>query len=123
MKQTDLPPTTAFHAKTADGVNAVGIGNLRVVISVHDGMWFAQGMEIDYAAQGSSDDDVKKAFEDGLAATIEQYLKAFGSLEKLLTPAHADAWQEFYQAKACQAYSQVSFHQLGFAKIEYLKAA
>ena len=83
----------AFHGKTNDGKNhVVGIGNLRAVIVQDNAHWFAQGLEIDYAAEGSSLDDVKKQFEDGLLATVEQHLKTYGGIEHLLCVAPSEAW-------------------------------
>ena len=126
-RQKRARPTVVLQATSVDGSKkAVGIKNLRVVISLHEGMWFAQGMEIDYAAQGESFARVKKAFERGLEATIGEHLKIFGNLGRLLQPAHEDAWKEFYQAQSCHEYSQLSIHassQTGFGQIEYLKAA
>ncbi len=82
----------AFHGKAKDGTNIVGIGNLRVVIIEDEGTWFAQGLEIDYAVQAKSLATVKKAFEDGLAATIHENLRIHGTIEALLKPAPPEVW-------------------------------
>ena len=50
-------------------------------------MWFAHGLEVDYAAQGSSFEDVQRNFDIGLTLTIDSYLKIYGSLERLLVVA------------------------------------
>jgi hypothetical protein len=74
-------------------------------------MHFAQGLEIDYAAQGASLDDVKKAFEIGLEATIQAHLKEFGTLENLVVPAPAEALIEFGSMITKPVYySQISVH-------------
>lgn len=104
----------------------VVIGNLRVMITHDDGSWFAQALEIDYAAQGTSLQDVKTRFEKGLAATIHEHLKIFGSINKLLQPAPPDVWVQLVQAvKTAKVYSQLSFHllplELPFGKIEYFE--
>jgi hypothetical protein len=113
---------TAFHGKTADGADVVGIGNLRVMITNDDGSWFAQGLEIDYAAQGESLDDAKRRFEQGLAATITEHLRVYGTIERLLQPAPREVWQEFLGPSAMvrAGYSQLSFHK--FEGIAYFKA-
>ena len=50
----------AIHAQDDDGNNhIVGLGNLRVAI-VQDGkFWFAQGLDLDYGAQGNTADEAK----------------------------------------------------------------
>lgn len=124
-------PTTAFHGVSSDGSHhIVGIGDLRVVI-VHDGedSWFAQGLEIDYAAQGSSEQDVKRKFEYGLEATVNQHLMINGTIEGLLKVAPPEVWKEFLgdpEGKK-KVYSQITSHvlqeQLPFDGINYLVAA
>src|SRR5579863_5371997 len=57
---------TAIHAKHSDGNrHIVGIGNLRVIIVPDGKLWFAQGLEIDYAVQGNSVEDAKRQLEAG----------------------------------------------------------
>ena len=51
--------TTAIHAK--DGNNhCVTLSALRVMLLEDSSGWFAQGLEIDYAASGATIDEVKK---------------------------------------------------------------
>lgn len=112
----------AIHAKS--GVtHLISIGNLRVMIINDDGSWFAHALEIDYAAQGSSIKTVKSRFERGLAATIDEHLKMYGSIDKLLKPAPEDVWVELVQAVEMGCfYSQISVHQikaLPFENIQY----
>jgi hypothetical protein len=105
--------------------HVVGIGNLRVKITHEDGAWFAQGLEIDYAAQGSSREDVKRRFEKGLLATIGEHLRIYGTIKKLLQPAAPEMWQELADASEAR-YSQVSIHfqapnALPFKGITYIE--
>jgi len=72
----------------------VGIGNLRVAIYHDDKYWVAQGLELDYVAQGVSLEDVRKQFEDGLAATIQQHLTMFGNILGMLVQAPREVWAE-----------------------------
>lgn len=127
----DSQSTTAFHGVSADGSHhIVGIGDLRVVIVPDgEGAWFAQGLEIDYAAQGSSEQDVKRKFEYGLEATVNQHLMINGTIEGLLKVAPPDVWKEFLgdpKGKK-KIYSQITSHvlqeQLPFDAINYLVAA
>lgn len=117
----------AIHAQDNTGTHhVVGIGNLRVIIVPEGNFWFAQGLEIDYAAQGTSKADVKKEFEDGLMATVEQHLRMYGTIEKVLKVAPPEVWNDFlYDPNAIRNfYSQVSHHQieaLPFTGIEYIE--
>jgi hypothetical protein len=108
-------PTIAFEEKSKDGCSIVGIGNLRVVIVQEEDSWFAQGLEIDYAAQGTDIKDVKKQFGDGLAATVREHLKIFGTIENLLKVAPQDVWKDMLLGVTGKryCYSQVSVHNLG----------
>ncbi len=111
--------TKAFHVSesTADGGSAhhVGVGDLKVMI-IHDeadGVWYAQGLEIDYLAQGSNLQAVKSAFEVGLKKTIQAHLKAYGDIVKLLKPAASDVWTDFLKHASCGSYAfnTASYHK------------
>jgi hypothetical protein len=93
----------------------VGIEHLHVMITHDDGSWFAQGMEVDYFTEGTSLKDVKKRFENGLEATVDLHLKAFGTAKKLFSPAPDEVWVEYLDSVAegkLFAYSQATFHTL-----------
>jgi hypothetical protein len=118
----------AVQVVSEDGsVHVVGIGNLRVVI-VQDGIhWFAQGLEIDFAEQGDSLENVKQNFETGLRLTIEQHCKINGHIRKLLKVAPSEVWKDVLQDPSADRkfYSQVSVHrvkELPFEGIQYLIA-
>jgi len=118
--------TIAIHKKIASK-DVVGIGNLRVMITNDDGSWFAQGLEIDYAAEGPSLAIVKKNFEQGLLATINNHLQAYGFINHLIHPAPQSVWIELVNAaKMKKVYSQVSVHgkiqgKFPFQQIEYFE--
>jgi len=128
-KVTKPAATSALHAHTEDGsTHAVLIGNLRVVLLEEHGSWFAQGLEIDYAAQGNSIESVKKNFEDGFAATVDQHIRIYGTIEKLLVAAPPEVWQDVLHAQCIRkSYSQITFHRgvnqkvLPFEGIDYLE--
>jgi hypothetical protein len=114
----ETPAECIMHGKSPDGsMHIVAIWSLKVVI-VNDGptTWFAQGLDIDYAAEGSSVEDAKKNFQNGLLATIHQHLKAYSNLSKMAKPAPTDVWQELYygpllgQKKQLKALSSISIH-------------
>lgn len=62
------------------------------MISEAEGGYVAQGMEIDYFSEGDSVEQAQTSFEQGLAAMIEEHLKLFGGIKKLLVPAPANEW-------------------------------
>lgn len=111
-KKTKTKAAVAIMGSALDGSHhVVGLGNIRVVLLPEDGYWFAQGLEIDYAVQGSSLEDAKKQFEDGLMATIDEHLKVFGSIEKILCVAPPDVWHDV-ATKGSKLYrlNHASFH-------------
>jgi len=116
--------TTAARVSVSDEeigfcVDGVVINNLRVLITEEEpGIWVAQGLEIDYVAQGRSDAEVKQRFQDGLRATINEQLIHCRSIKQLLVPARQDVFLEFATAiEGPVIYSQVSIH------VEPIKAA
>jgi len=109
------PPTTmAIHVQTKDGSeHLVGIAYLRVMLVEDDGSWFAQGLEIDYFAQGSSIEDTQRRFQDGLKETIDYHLKLYGTIEGVLRVAPQEVWDEFYGSHSGgqrKLYNHVSVH-------------
>lgn len=111
-KKAKRKAATAFHAKAEDGTNFVGIGDLRVIIVKDGDGWFAQGLEIDYAAEGNSLKNVQKRFQEGLRATAQEHLKAYGTIEGLLKVAPNDVWKEMLTNGKKFRHSQVSVCKL-----------
>lgn len=88
----------ALQLQGKDGLKTICLGNLHVLISHHDDSWLAQGLEIDYAIDGNSVDDVKKRFEEGLTLTIQSHLRVYGDIRTLLRVAPQPIWDKFYAA-------------------------
>ena len=113
-----MAKTTYTHKSGAEAAHetqgkhhVVGIGNLRVFILPDGPFWFAQGLEIDYGAQGDSIEDAKKNFEDGLEATIDLHLKIYGNIESILEPAPSGVLIEAARdLELLELYTQVSRH-------------
>ena len=109
--------TKAAHIKLSDGAQAVGIGNLTVLIVRDGNFWVAQGIEIDYAAHGSTVEEAKTNFEEGLTLTIEQNLRVYQTIEKILCPAPSSVQLEALRLKdSVESYGQVSFHSAATVK-------
>jgi hypothetical protein len=85
----------ATHDEHRDGSHRVAFRALRVVIFADtDGMWSAQGLDLDYAACGESVSDVQGRFVQGLCETIQAHLERFGSLERMMKHPPAEVWQK-----------------------------
>lgn len=108
--------TSALHASTTDGLNLVSIGNLRVIVKNDGDRWSAQGLEIDYAVDGGSLDDVTREFAHGLALTLDENLRIFGHIRNVLKIAPPDVWNEFFEdalhEKLEVKHSQLSVHHI-----------
>ena len=109
----------------------VAIFDLSVLIVPDGKFWFAQGLQIDYCAQGNTIEEAKRNFEDGLESTIDLNVRMYGDIRNLLIPAPSEVLQEALQNKASiRVYSQVSVHETGtrwqtqlpFDTISYLVA-
>ena len=95
--------------------NKPSCDSLRVLITTQDGAWLAQGLEIDYAIDGTSIPDVKKKFQTGLAMTIESSLRVIGNINDLLRIAPQERWAAYFDAKHRLhrfTHSQVRIRQL-----------
>lgn len=90
----------AVHVKVG-AAHAVAIGDLRVmIVRDDDDSWFARGLEIDFAEQGTSLEDVQERFEKSLTETIREHLNVRGNIRELLRFAPSEVLQEYYDAAA-----------------------
>jgi hypothetical protein len=92
-----MESTKAVHLKAGDK-HVVGVKSLHVMLIPDGKHWFAQGMEIDYAACASTIEAVKANFSNGLAKTIAEHLAMYGDIEKVLKVAPQEAWAEYFKA-------------------------
>ena len=86
-------PAIAVTGRMEDGSRLVLLGNLRVVLYQEDDQWIAQGLEIDYAAQGDDFESAKYEFQRGLSATLQENFRVFGHIASVLRPAPSEMWQ------------------------------
>jgi hypothetical protein len=68
------------------------MGPLRVHVTYDHGAWFARSMELDFAEQGTSLQDVKERFEKSLLETVHLSTQSGRSPRSLLRPAPVPAW-------------------------------
>ncbi len=113
-KKKKTVSATAIHAEHKDGVHhIVGLGNIRVLLIPEGEGWFAQGLEIDYAAQGEDLESVKTEFEAGLEATVQEHLRIKGDINTLLKCASKEFWDLASDPKVhLKRYSQVTHHHV-----------
>ena len=108
------------HVAVKD-IEGVAIWNLSVLIVPDGDFWFAQGLEINYGAQGTSVEDAQTNFQEGLLATICQHLKVHGNIERLLKFAPSDILVEAAKNKSLiQRFAQVSFHEIADSHVQGL---
>ena|SRR5881394_713234 len=87
----------------------VKVEGLRVLIMRDGDHWFAQGLEIDYAAAGDSLKDVQTRFTEGLCLSITEHIRIYGNARKFAKVAPQDEWDKLLQGGAEQYdYSVVS---------------
>lgn len=126
MKATKSGAVALHNSSACEGGDShdVALLSLKVMITEEEGYWFAQCLEIDYATDGESADDVTKRFEDGLEKAIDLHLHEFGSLDNFLKPAPSRVLMEFNE-KFTRLYSQISRHFTERAEgvIRYYEAA
>ena len=98
-----------IHKK--DGpVHTVLIPDIKVLVSNNDGSWFAQGLEIDYAAQGQSLQDVKNKFSEGLERTLDAHLATYKNIKGVLQLAPKEYWDQYFGQVEQWVYTHGSVH-------------
>jgi len=116
--KTKLSATTkkakALHLEHEDQEHhAVLFWNLSVFIVPDENFWFAQGLEINYGAQGDTPEEAQKHFQEGLSKTINQHIRTHGDIKRLLRFAPSSILKEAAKHKASiMRFGQVSFHEV-----------
>ena len=72
-------------------------GVLHVIVVPDCNSWFAQGLEVDYGAQGSSPMEAKQHFQIGLSSTIQLNMSRLGNIDGILRPAPKKHWDELLE--------------------------
>lgn len=125
-----MPSTkTAQRGGKGPGKSTTTFVGVRLQVLITDdgsGHWFAQALEVDYAAAGTSLKDVQESFERGLTATIDEHLKLYNNLERFLVSPSDGALKEMLSHdREWFNFRQESAHQLSprfpFAGIDYLQ--
>lgn len=122
---------TAEHITDGAERHRVKFGNLRVLVVQEDGQWFAQGIEVDYAAAGDSLEDVKDRFSRGLLETARAHIRRFETIDGMLRFAPEATWRRIFDESEAydvtlqqvQAISAPKEPTLPFKQIAYLQRA
>ncbi|HWW61332.1 MAG TPA: hypothetical protein VN181_08190 [Thermoanaerobaculia bacterium] len=77
----------------------LAIWSLRVWITEEAGYFVAQGLEVDYAAQGRTREEAMQLFSEGFARTIDAHLREFESADAFLKPVSAQLLMDFNARK------------------------
>lgn len=130
---SDIPEGNGRAIHAADGQHhAVILDKLRVlIVQDKDGCWFAQSMDIDYAASGMSLQEAQQNFELGLIHTIKAHIKKFGHIQHLMRSPEPQDWIPLLQKEGCGDYehTMITTHSLSenhdlealpFKQIEFL---
>jgi len=123
-------PSGAVAVELNNGEShVVGIGNLKVLIIKDGPFYYAQGLEIDYGAQGSSIKEAKANFQSGLYQTIALHIETEGHIDGMLKFAPDEILLEASRSKNdIHRFAHVSAHEIPltaqaifpFRGIEYL---
>jgi hypothetical protein len=119
-KSVMVTESGSLAAHVADeNTHGVGVWNLSVLIVPDEELWFAQGLEINYGAQGTSVKDAQLNFQKGLLATIRQHLRVHGNIDGLLKFAPSHVLREANQNKSLlQRFDTVSFHDIADLQVQ-----
>jgi len=78
------------------------LGDLRVLITRDDSGWYAVGLDLYFAEQGTSARDVRQRFERSLTDTLREHLRLRGDILELMCFAPRSDLLEYYAAAAAE---------------------
>lgn len=85
--------TTVTHLSDEAGRDhLVAVSSLRVLVMPCRDGWYAQGLEIDYGAQGSTPEEARAHFAVGFQDTMRLNLQRHGNVDRLLKSAPRHFW-------------------------------
>jgi hypothetical protein len=88
--------------KADEQKHVLAVEGLRVLITRDGDYWFAQGLEIDYAAAGASLEDVKDKFAEGLCLSLVENLRLYGDVKQFVKIAPEEEWNKLLRGGASQ---------------------
>jgi hypothetical protein len=94
-----------------------GLLGLRVVVVPDGEAWFAQGLDVDFFAQGATPQEAEKNFAEGLQTMIKLYLAEFKSLQHLNPPPKSVSGE--YAKMRFGRVEQCPLRSVGSSKVPY----
>ena len=96
------------------------LNDVRVIIVPDGDRWFAQGIDIDYATDGSSIHEVQQNFERGLSLTIKANLQRLGTIDRIMRSPDMSVWAPLLQQKGLHFdFSTSDVHEMDDAELPY----
>lgn len=109
--------TLRSSAERVNPLSGSGLLGLRVAVVPDGEAWFAQGIDVDYFAQGGSPEEAQKNFTEGLQLMIKLYMSEFKNLQYLNPPPPAVS-QEYAKMRFARI-EQLPLHAPSPAKVPY----
>lgn len=72
---------------------------LKAFLVQDNGMWFVQGLDIDYSACGNTEKEAMDNFAKGLAGTLITHIEKYGNINRVNKKASQAVWDEFAEVK------------------------
>jgi predicted RNase H-like HicB family nuclease len=95
MKRLLKTPSCVAHV--ADGNNHGVAAALNVlIVPAAEGGYYAQGIEIDFAATGKTEEEVREHFQESFVATIRRYIDRGRSLSGLFKASTPPEYRQAY---------------------------
>lgn len=118
---SELSWSTGRAAHVAKGnQHRVILNDVRVIIVPDGDRWFAQGIDINYATDGSSIHEVQQNFESGLSLTIKANLQRVGNIDRIMRSPDMSVWAPLLQKKGLHFdFSMSDVHEMDDAELPY----
>lgn len=125
--RSDRREIVAVHA-SSDEQQLVAMVLRVLILPVSEGGFYAQALEVDYAASGSTIEEAQRNFERGLELTVRANLDRHGNIERLFarkTPLvyweqYASALNQYELIHVCLHDSNGALDRLPFKAMEIL---
>ena len=109
--------TLRSSAERANPLSGSGLLGLRVAVVPDGAAWFAQGIDVDYFAQGGTPKEAEKNFTEGLQLMIKLHMTEFKNLQ-YLNPPPPTVPQEYAKMRFARI-EQLPLHTPSPAKVPY----
>lgn len=104
----------AIHVCDEHNKHTIAMQYIRVlIVQDDDNTWYAQSMDIDYAASGTTLENVQENFAKGLIGTLKANLEKFGHIRRVMESPPLSDWVHLLtQNPQTYAHNNVSSHHV-----------